>query len=75
MKWWNRTNLTNTIENSRFLLLTKIISRLGLLLTIISLILVFDRAIAINTGKALNLFDIVMLIFSSSFWINKEKKV
>ncbi len=63
------------MEDSRFKLLTKIISLLGLLLTIISLILVFDRAIAINTGKVLNLFGIVTLVFSSPFWMNEEKKI
>ncbi len=63
------------MEDSRFKLLTKIISLFGLLLTIFSLILVFDRTIETNTGKVLNLFGIIILGFSSPFWIYKKKKI
>ena len=63
------------MEDSRFKLLTKIISLLGLSLIVISLILVFDRIIEANTGKVLNLLGIVTLVFSSPFWMNEEKKI
>jgi|YelNatPaOPRAMG01_1025707.scaffolds.fasta_scaffold02762_22 hypothetical protein len=63
------------MNKSRVKLLTKIISLLGVFLTLIPVVLVFERVIVTGTGKIFYLFGTVILVFSFPFWINRGKEI
>lgn len=52
----------------------KIISYIGLLLTVVPAFLVFSGVIDLDSHKALMLLGTLLWFFSAPFWMNRQKQ-
>ncbi|MEJ2545259.1 MAG: hypothetical protein P8Y99_14420 [Calditrichaceae bacterium] len=55
-------------------MILKIVSYIGLILTLIPSFLVFSKVIELDTNKYLMLFGTLLWFGCAPFWINKTKK-